>query len=185
MNSTAGPLASPLDAGKNFQYLNQLCLVSHLRHGHPVTLYCTDTVTNVGYPPPDRKRGKKPRRSAPATENHEQSHGHFVAETSASFLSNVFRYKMHTRHRRDLDRLATLSATALFPTTGTTFFAGHGSCRGARQLGGVVGLFRSTASLMDQLLDYYENLPGGFRPGGTRTSARRSPPPEGRSSPRG
>jgi hypothetical protein len=29
------------------QYLNQVCLISHLKHGHPVTLYCTDTVENV------------------------------------------------------------------------------------------------------------------------------------------
>ena len=40
------PVAS-LWIGEKLQYLNQLCLVSHLRHGHPVTLYCTDTVTNV------------------------------------------------------------------------------------------------------------------------------------------
>jgi hypothetical protein len=33
--------------GTRLQYLNQVCLISHLKHGHPVTLYCTDTVENV------------------------------------------------------------------------------------------------------------------------------------------
>jgi hypothetical protein len=40
------PVAS-LWIGDRLHYLNQLCLLSHLRHGHPTTLYCTDTVSNV------------------------------------------------------------------------------------------------------------------------------------------
>ena len=37
------PVAS-LWIGAELHYLNQLCLKSHLLHGHPVTLYCTDDV---------------------------------------------------------------------------------------------------------------------------------------------
>jgi hypothetical protein len=40
------PVAS-LWIGTELHYINQLCLKSHLRHRHPVTLYCTDEVTNV------------------------------------------------------------------------------------------------------------------------------------------
>jgi len=40
------PVAS-LWIGEKLQYLNQLCLLSHVHQGHPTTLYCTDTVTNV------------------------------------------------------------------------------------------------------------------------------------------
>ena len=40
------PVAS-LWIGEELQYLNQLCLKSHLLHGHPVTLYCTDTLKNA------------------------------------------------------------------------------------------------------------------------------------------
>ncbi len=40
------PVAS-LWIGAELHYLNQLCLKSHLLHGHPVTLYCTDDVKNA------------------------------------------------------------------------------------------------------------------------------------------
>ena len=40
------PVAS-LWIGESLHYVNQLCLKSHLVQGHPVTLYCTDTVRNV------------------------------------------------------------------------------------------------------------------------------------------
>lgn len=40
------PVAS-LWIGEELQYLNQLCLKSHLLHGHPVTLYCTDKLKNA------------------------------------------------------------------------------------------------------------------------------------------
>ena len=43
---TRRPVAS-LWIGEKLHYLNQLCLLSHLRHGHPTTLYCTDKVSNV------------------------------------------------------------------------------------------------------------------------------------------
>ncbi|MBT8475346.1 MAG: hypothetical protein KJO78_07720, partial [Alphaproteobacteria bacterium] len=76
------PVAS-LWIGTRLQYLNQLCLLSHVRHGHPTTLYCTDDVENV-------PEGIIVR---PASEVMEIDHA-LVAQTSASFLSNVFRYKM-------------------------------------------------------------------------------------------
>lgn len=44
--SARRPVAS-LWIGEKLHYLNQLCLLSHVRNGHPTTLYCTDTVTNV------------------------------------------------------------------------------------------------------------------------------------------
>src|SRR5690606_16149952 len=40
------PVAS-LWIGERLNYINQLCLLSHVQHGHPTTLYCTDTVENV------------------------------------------------------------------------------------------------------------------------------------------
>ena len=40
------PVAS-LWIGDKLHYLNQLCLKSHLLHGHPVTLYCTGKVDNA------------------------------------------------------------------------------------------------------------------------------------------
>mgnify|MGYP007093982388 CR=1 FL=1 len=76
------PVAS-LWIGTSLHYINQLCLKSHLDMGHPVTLYCTDKVTNA-------PEGVEIRR---ADEIMEIDMG-VVAETSASFLSNVFRYKI-------------------------------------------------------------------------------------------
>ena len=76
------PVAS-LWIGEKLHYLNQLCLLSHVQHGHPTTLYCTDTVSNV----PEGVIVK------PATDIM-QIDRDIVAQTSASFLSNVFRYKM-------------------------------------------------------------------------------------------
>ena len=76
------PVAS-LWIGEELQYLNQLCLKSHLLHGHPVTLYCTDKLKNA-------PEGVEVR---PASEIMDIDMA-IVEQTSASFLSNVFRYKM-------------------------------------------------------------------------------------------
>ena len=40
------PVAS-LWIGEKLHYLNQLCLLSHVVQGHPTTLYCTESVSNV------------------------------------------------------------------------------------------------------------------------------------------
>jgi hypothetical protein len=137
------PVAS-LWIGERLHYLNQLCLASHLRHGHPVTLYCTDTVSNA-------PEGVELR---PASEIMDIPMD-IVAETSASFLSNVFRYKMIKATGAiwvDCDAFCHRP----FPDEWDYVFAGHGM-RGALNCG-VVGLPRDCA-LIDMLLDYYENLP--------------------------
>ena len=82
MSFNRRPVAS-LWIGEKLQYLNQLCLKSHLRHGHPVTLYCTDDVTNA--PEGVEIRSASEIMDIPMD---------IVESTSASFLSNVFRYKM-------------------------------------------------------------------------------------------
>jgi hypothetical protein len=132
--------------GESLHYLNQLCLASHLRQGHPVTLYCTDKVTNA-------PEGVTIR---PAAEIMDIDMG-IVAETSASFLSNVFRYKMIRATGAiwiDCDAFCHRP----FPDEWTYIFAGHGM-RGALNCG-VVGL-PPQCELMDRLLDYYDNLPDG------------------------
>lgn len=137
------PVAS-LWIGESLHYMNQLCLLSHVRQGHPTTLYCTDTVRNV-------PEGVIVR---PATDIMEIDRS-IVEATSASFLSNVFRYKM-------IDKTGALwiDCDAFchrpFPDDAAWVFAGHGM-RGALNCG-VVGLPQDS-ELMAQLLDYYDNLP--------------------------
>ncbi|MBN2906920.1 MAG: hypothetical protein JXJ18_09455 [Rhodobacteraceae bacterium] len=143
MPQTRRPVAS-LWIGEHLHYLNQLCLKSHLVHGHPVTLYCTHKVSNA----PD---GVDIR---PASEIMDIDMA-IVEETSASFLSNVFRYKMIQKTGAiwiDCDAFC----HAPFPDEWEWIFAGHGM-RGALNCG-VVGL-PQRCDLMDQLLDYYDNLP--------------------------
>ncbi|WP_227284070.1 MULTISPECIES: hypothetical protein [Paracoccaceae] len=143
MAETRRPVAS-LWIGERLQYLNQLCLASHIRHGHPVTLYCTDEVKNA-------PEGVVIR---PATEIMDIDMD-VVEQTSASFLSNVFRYKMIRATGAiwiDCDAFCHKP----FPDDWDYIFAGHG-LRGALNCG-VVGLPQD-CELMDQLLDYYENLP--------------------------
>lgn len=137
------PVAS-LWIGTRLNYLNQLCLLSHVRHGHPTTLYCTDTVENV-------PEGIIVR---PASEIMEIDHG-LVEMTSASFLSNVFRYKMIRATEAiwiDCDAFC----RAPFPDEMDHIYAGHGF-RGALNCGVVA--IPAKGTLMDSLLDYYENLP--------------------------
>jgi hypothetical protein len=137
------PVAS-LWIGTRLQYLNQVCLISHLKHGHPVTLYCTDTVENV----PEGVEVRQANEIMDIDMN-------VVAETSASFLSNVFRYKMIRATGAvwiDCDAFCYRP----FPDEQKFIFAGHGM-RGALNCG-VVGL-PPECDLMDQLLDYYDNLP--------------------------
>ena len=143
MDLTRRPVAS-LWIGERLQYLNQLCLKSHLRHGHPVTLYCTDEVTNA----PEGVEVRK------ATEIMDIPMD-IVEQTSASFLSNVFRYKMIQKTGAiwiDCDAFC----HAPFPDEWEHIYAGHGM-RGALNCG-VVGIPQK-GELMDQLLDYYDNLP--------------------------
>ncbi|MFV0492178.1 MAG: hypothetical protein ACK5M4_10195 [Pseudorhodobacter sp.] len=137
------PVAS-LWIGEKLHYINQLCLKSHLLHGHPVTLYCTDTVDNA-------PEGVEIR---PAAEIMDLDMD-LVATTSASFLSNVFRYKMIRKTGAlwiDCDAFCHKP----FPDEWVHVYAGHGM-RGALNCG-VVGLPKE-GELMDQLLDYYDNLP--------------------------
>ena len=137
------PVAS-LWIGTRLHYLNQLCLLSHVRHGHPTTLYATDEIENV-------PEGVTVR---PAAEIMAIDRD-LVARTSASFLSNVFRYKMI----RDTGAIW-IDCDAFchrpFPDEATHLFAGHGF-RGALNCG--VVLIPQAGALMDALLDYYENLP--------------------------
>ncbi len=137
------PVAS-LWIGNRLNYLNQLCLKSHLRHGHPVTLYCTDELENA--PEGVEIRAASDIMVIP----HD-----IVEQTSASFLSNVFRYKMIRATGAiwiDCDAFCHRP----FPDEWEHIYAGHGMS-GALNCG-VVGLPRESA-LIDQLLDYYDNLP--------------------------
>ncbi len=137
------PVAS-LWIGERLHYLNQLCLVSHVQQGHPTILYCTDTVENV-------PEGVEVR---PAAEIMEIDRD-LVAQTSASFFSNVFRYKMI----RAIDAIW-IDCDAFcwrpFPDELEHIYAGHGF-RGALNCG--VVKIPKEGELIDQLLDYYENLP--------------------------
>ncbi|MFZ1728319.1 MAG: hypothetical protein WBO29_01430 [Albidovulum sp.] len=137
------PVAS-LWIGEKLQYLNQLCLLSHVRHGHPTTLYCTDTVTNV-------PEGVDVR---PATEIMSIDMD-IVGQTSESFLSNVFRYKMIQKTDAvwiDCDAFCHRP----FPDEIQNIFAGHGF-RGALNCG--VVYIPPKGELIHRLMDYYDNLP--------------------------
>ena len=137
------PVAS-LWIGEKLHYLNQLCLKSHILHGHPTTLYCTDDVQNA----PEGVEIK------PASEIMDIDMS-VVEKTSASFLSNVFRYKMIQKTGAvwiDCDAFCHKP----FPDEWEHIYAGHGM-RGALNCG-VVGIPQQ-GELMDMLLDYYENLP--------------------------
>ena len=137
------PVAS-LWIGEKLQYLNQLCLKSHVLNGHPTTLYCTDNVTNA-------PEGVEIR---PATEIMDIDMS-VVEQTSASFLSNVFRYKMIQKTGAvwiDCDAFCHKP----FPDEWDHIYAGHGM-RDALNCG-VVGIPQQ-GDLMDGLLDYYESLP--------------------------
>lgn len=137
------PVAS-LWIGERLHYLNQLCLLSHVRKGHPTTLYCTDTVTNV-------PEGVTVRA---ASEIMAIDMG-LVSQTSESFLSNVFRYKMIQATDAvwvDCDAFCHRP----FPDEMTHIYAGHGF-RGALNCG--VVYIPPGGELIGRLLDYYQNLP--------------------------
>jgi len=137
------PVAS-LWIGDKLHYINQLCLKSHVLAGHPTTLYCTGNVTNA-------PEGVEIR---PASEIMDIDMD-IVEQTSASFLSNVFRYKMI----RAVDAIwidCDAFCREPFPDEMTHIFAGHG-LRGALNCG--VVYIPKQGELIDMLLDYYENLP--------------------------
>ncbi|MEO0343633.1 MAG: hypothetical protein AAF198_09365 [Pseudomonadota bacterium] len=130
--------------GERLHYLNQLCLKSHVDAGHPTLLFCTDDVQNA-------PEGVEIR---PASEIMEIDM-ELVQATSASFLSNVFRYKMIREIGAiwvDCDALCWKP----FPDDQEFIFGRHGMI-GALNCG-VVGLPQQ-CKLMDDLLDYYDNLP--------------------------
>ena len=137
------PVAS-LWIGEKLHYINQLCLKSHVLAGHPTILYCTDNVTNA-------PEGVEVR---PASEIMDIDMS-IVEQTSASFLSNVFRYKMI----RAIDAVwidCDAFCDEPFPDEMTHIFAGHGF-RGALNCG--VVYIPPQSELIDMLMDYYENLP--------------------------
>ena len=137
------PVAS-LWIGPRLHYLNQLCLKSHLLHGHPVTLYCTDKLKNA-------PEGVEVRPASEIMDIDMQ----LVGDTSASFLSNVFRYKMIQKTDAvwiDCDAYCHRP----FPDEMQNIFAGHGF-RGALNCG--VVYIPKDGELIHQLLDYYDNLP--------------------------
>ncbi|MGR3758062.1 MAG: hypothetical protein ACU0AT_12640 [Tranquillimonas sp.] len=137
------PVAS-LWIGERLGYINQLCLASHVRQGHPTTLYCTHAVANV-------PEGVAVR---PASEIMEIPLD-VVEETSPSFLSNVFRYRMIRATGAiwiDCDAFCHRP----FPDEGDRIFAGHGF-RGALNCG--VLMIPRDGDLMDRLLAFYDRLP--------------------------
>ncbi len=137
------PVAS-LWIGEKLNYLNQLCLISHVRHGHPTTLFCTDKVSNV----PDGITVR------PAAEIM-QIDMEIVRQTSESYLSNVFRYKMIQATDAvwiDCDAFCHKP----FPDEMLNIYAGHGF-RGALNCG--VVCIPKQGELIHRLLDYYDNLP--------------------------
>jgi hypothetical protein len=141
--ATRRPVAS-LWIGPRLHYINQLCLLSHVQQGHPTTLYCTEEVSNV-------PEGITVR---PATEIMDIDMD-IVRQTSESFLSNVFRYKMIQKTKAiwiDCDAFCHKP----FPEKVDHIYAGHGM-RGALNCG--VVYIPPKGKLIDMLLDYYENLP--------------------------
>jgi len=143
MPSTRRPVAS-LWIGEKLHYLNQMCLKSHIVQGHPTTLYCTDSVKNA-------PAGVELR---PASDIMDIDHT-LVERTSASFLSNVFRYKMIQKTGAiwiDCDAFCHRP----FADDDDYIFAGHGM-RGALNCG-VVSI-PARGALIDELLNYYDNLP--------------------------
>ena len=137
------PVAS-LWIGEKLHYINQLCLKSHILLGHPTTLYCTHDVKNA-------PNGVEIR---PASEIMDIDMD-LVEATSASFLSNVFRYKMIQKTAAiwiDCDAFCHKP----FDDEQAFVFAGHGMLGNLNC--GVVAIPQHCA-LMDQLLDYYEDLP--------------------------
>jgi len=137
------PVAS-LWIGESLHYINQLCLKSHILHGHPTTLYCTHDVKNA-------PEGVEIR---PASEIMELDL-ELIEQTSASFYSNVFRYKMIKATDAiwiDCDAFC----HEPFPDEMDHIYAGHGF-RGALNCG--VVYIPPKGELIDMLLDYYENLP--------------------------
>lgn len=137
------PVAS-LWIGPQLHYLNQLCLKSHVDAGHPTTLYCTDPVTNA----PEGVT------VLPASDIMELDM-ELVGDTSPSFLSNVFRYKMIRKTGAlwiDCDAFCHRA----FEDEVEYVFGEHGY-NGALNCG-VVGLPKH-CEVMDMLLDYYDNLP--------------------------
>lgn len=143
----SAPLRRPVASlwiGDKLHYLNQLCLLSHVQQGHPTTLYCTDTVTNV----PEGVIVK------PASEIMTIDR-EIVAQTSESFLSNVFRYKMIQATDAvwvDCDAFCHKP----FPDEMQNIYAGHGF-RGALNCG--VVYIPKDGELINLLMDYYFNLP--------------------------
>ena len=140
--STHRPVAS-LWIGERLHYLNQLCLKSHVDAGHPTVLYCVDDVQNA----PD---GVEVRRADEIM----QIDAELVAQTSASFLSNVFRYKMI---RATGGMWIDCDAFCHQPFPDDDYIFGVHGLRGALNCG-VVALPQH-CDVMDLLLDYYDNLP--------------------------
>jgi hypothetical protein len=137
------PVAS-LWIGERLHYLNQICLASHLRHGHPVTLYCTHDVRNA-------PEGVEVR---PASEIWDIDMT-LVEGTSPAFVANVWRCRMIKQTGAiwvDCDAFC----HAPFPDDWDYIFGEHGF-RGALN-NGVLGM-PSDSALLDALLDYYDNLP--------------------------
>ena len=137
------PVAS-LWIGEKLHYINQLCLKSHLKHGHPTTLYCTHDVSNA-------PEGVEIR---PASDIMQIDMA-LVEATSASFLSNVFRYQMIRQTGAiwiDCDAFCHRP----FDDAQAYIFAGHGMLGNLNC--GVVAI-PQVCDLMDALLAYYEDLP--------------------------
>lgn len=137
------PVAS-LWIGERLHYLNQLCLLSHVRQGHPTTLYCTDTVTNV-------PEGVIVR---PASDIFDVDVV-MAKATSSAFMANVFRIHMIRKTSAiwvDCDAYCHRP----FPDEMQYIFGLHGF-RGALNNG--VLYAPPESEVIDQLLHYYENLP--------------------------
>ncbi len=137
------PVAS-LWIGPRLHYLNQLCLLSHVRQGHPTTLYCVGEVANV-------PEGVEVR---PASEIMEIS-PELMRQIAPAPISDMFRCKMIAATDAiwiDCDAYC----RAPFPDEMTHIFGTHGF-RGALANG--VMYIPPRGALMEALLDYFENLP--------------------------
>lgn len=137
------PVAS-LWIGPRLHYLNQLCLLSHVRQGHPTTLYSTEAIANV-------PEGVTVRPAAEIMAITPE----LVAQVSPAPIADIFRCKMIAATDAvwiDCDAFCHRP----FPDEMQYIFGRHGF-RGALN-NGVLHVPRDGA-LLAGLLDYFENLP--------------------------
>jgi hypothetical protein len=143
MDLNRRPVAS-LWIGDRLHYLNQLCLTSHLRQGHPVTLYTTGPVAGV----PEGVRVR------PATDIMPLD-GKLLALTKPAFVANVFRIRM-IRQTGEIWVDCDAFCHRPFPEDADYIFGLHGLSGALNN--GVVG-FPPDSEIVARLLDFFDNPP--------------------------